>query len=174
MEFYFVYLLIFVGKVLEVTLYTLRMVLITKGERTIGSIVSFFEVSLYLIIISGVLNNIAQDPFKVVIYALGFAVGSYTGSVLEGKLALGTVQIQIIVKEEHGEALSTYLRDEGYACTVVQGEGKNFRRNILYVIIPRKKLKEVIDKAKGFQSNATITVHETRPVYGVYGVGLKK
>lgn len=168
------YLFIFFGKVLEVTLYTLRMVLITKGEKTVGSIVSFFELILYLIIISGVLQGINEDPLKIVVYALGFAVGSYVGSILESKLALGTVQIQIIVKEEHGDALSTYLRDEGYACTVVHGEGKNFKRHILYVIIPRKKVHEVINKAKAFQSNATITVNETRPIYGVYGVALKK
>lgn len=171
MEMYF---FIFFGKVFEVTLYTLRMVLITKGEKTIGSIVSFFEIVLYLIIISRVLHNITEEPIKIVIYALGFAVGSYVGSILESKLALGTVQIQIIVKEEHGHDLSEYLRNEGYACTVVHGEGRTFKRNILYVIIPRKKVNEVINKTKAFQSNATITVNEIRPITGVYGVGIKK
>lgn len=168
------YLFIFCGKIIEISLQTIRVVLITKGEKKIGAFVGFFEVTLFLIVVSGVLNNVSEDPFKILFYALGFAIGNYTGSIIESKIAIGTAQVQIIVKEEHGVALSCYLREQGYGCTVVKAEGKNFPRNIIYVMIPRKKIEEVINKTKGFQSNAVITVNDIRPMYGVYGIGIKK
>lgn len=167
-----IYILIFLGKVVEVTLMTLRVVLITKGEKKAGSVVAFFEVSLWLIIVSSVLTNIAEDPFKILVYSLGFTIGNYTGSLLESYIGIGTSQIQVILRQENGEALRQALYDDGYACTIVNGEGKNRPRHILYVLVPRRRVKAIVEKVKSFQDDAVISVHDTKPYHG--GYGLKK
>lgn len=167
-----IYLLIFFGKAFEVTLMTLRVVLIGKGERRIGAVIAFFEICLWILIVSNVIQGLAQDPFKAIAYALGFAVGNYTGSLLEDRIGIGTSQIQIIVKAEHGTPLSQHLLEQGLPCTIVEGQGHHHPRQILYVIVPRRQVREVIRQAKEAQSNAVITVHEIKPWYG--GWGLKK
>lgn len=165
-----IYFLIFFGKIIEVTLMTIRVVLISKGERRIGAIVAFFEICLWILIVSNVIQGLSEDPIKAIAYALGFAIGNYTGSWLEDRIGIGTSQIQLIVKEEHGKELAEHLFSQGLPCTVVQGQGHHLARHILYVIVPRRKVREVIQMAKDAQSNAVITVHEIKPWYGGWGI----
>lgn len=170
---YLIFILIMFAKVIEVSMATVRTVLITKGERTIGSIIGFFEVILWIYIASNVLNNIGDNPLKAIFYSLGFAIGNYVGSIIEEKLAIGLVEVQIIVHEEEGKVLTDFVRENGYAVTVVKGEGKSNPREILYVFAPRKKVNELVELVKNQEEDAVITVSETKPVYGGYGL-LKK
>ena len=164
------YLLILVAKIIEVSMMTVRVVLITKGERKIGAIIGFFEVVLWIYLASTVLTNISQDPLKAVFYALGFALGNYFGSRLEEKLGIGLSKVQIIVKEEHGHELANHLRDNDFAVTLVKGEGRNFNRYLLFMYVKRRRVpmlqKLIVEK----QSNAVITVSDSKPIYGGYGV----
>jgi uncharacterized protein YebE (UPF0316 family) len=165
-----IYLLILFGKILEVSLMTVRVVLISKGERRIGSIVAFFEICLWILIVSNVIDGLKEDPLKAVAYALGFAIGNFTGSLIEDKIGIGTSQIQIIVKREHGEGLTKHLYESGLPCTVVEAQGRQFERQILYVIVPRRTVRTVIRMAKQFQESAVITVHEIKPWHGGWGI----
>ncbi len=165
-----VYLFILAAKIVEVSLSTVRIVLITKGERAIGAVIGFFEVLLWVFVASSVIKDIANDPFKGVIYALGFALGNYVGSFIEEKIGLGLSELQIIVKEEHGHELAESLREEDLAVTLIRGEGKNYDRYILLMFVPRKRVPNVIKKVRGIQENAVITVSETKPIYGGYGI----
>ncbi|MBN2261240.1 MAG: DUF2179 domain-containing protein [Clostridiales bacterium] len=163
MLFYFI---VFFAKIFEVSIGTVRVVLITRGERLIGAIMGFFEVMIWIVIVGNVLSDISSDPLKAVAYAGGFAVGNYVGSWIEEKLGIGTAEVQAIVLKEHGKELAEAIRQEGYAVTIVEGQGKNFPRNILSMYISRKKIKHVIGIIQKNQSNAVITVSEAKPVYG--------
>ena len=76
----------------------------------------------------------------------------------------------IIVKEEHGQELADYMRDHGFAVTLVKGEGKELTRYILFMYVKRKRIKEVQSLVVNKQSNAVITVSDSKPIYGGYGV----
>lgn len=167
------YLLIFLVKVLEVTLATTRIVLITKGEKLKGATIGFFEVIIWVILVSTVLKDITKDPIKILIYALGFAIGNYVGSSFEQMLGVGTIRLEAIVIEKDGEELVRKLRDKGFAVTVLRGEGMNFNRNVLIMHVKRKLTNEVVSLIKECQSNVVITINEVKPIYGGYGV-LKK
>ena len=167
------YAIILFAKIIEVTLATTRIVLITKGERFKGAIIGFVEVIIWVIVITTVLTDITEDPIKVVVYALGFSLGNFFGSWLEEKIGIGTARIEIIVMEEHGQELAEKIREHGFAVTLIHGEGMNFSRNVLIAHIKRKRIKEFIDVAKNLQQNAVITITEEKSVYGGYGI-LKK
>ena len=163
-----IYGFILVFKTIEVSMATLRIVLITKDERLKGAIIGFFEVVLWVILVSTVLSNITADPIKVVIYALGFAIGNYVGSKIENYLAIGSTNIEAIVLKEHGKQLSKDLRSHGYAVTAVNAYGMNNEREILYIHIPRKNVREAVSVIKSLQSNVVITINDIKPVYGGY------
>ena len=165
---YLIYLLMLVAKVVEISIGTTRIMLITRGERVLGSILGFFEVLIWVILISTVLKDITSDPIKVFIYALGFALGNFVGSIFEQKLGIGNVRIEAIVKEVHGQDLVKKIREKGYAVTVLEGEGMNYARHVLIMNIPRKKSNEVIDMIKSLQYNVVITVTDIKPVFGGY------
>lgn len=164
------YLFIVVAKVVEVSLATIRMVLITKGERKIGAIIAFFEVSLWLVLVSSVLDNIMEDPLKIVAYALGFSCGNYLGSLIEEKIGIGLSEMQVIVKEDKGVKLANMLRDSGYAVTVMHGEGKNFPRQILLMYVPRKRIKKIAARIREVEENAVVTVSDKKALYGGFGM----
>lgn len=163
------YLVIVIAKIFEVSLATIRMVLITKGERKIGAIIAFFEVSIWLVLVSTVLDNIMQDPLKIVAYSFGFACGNYLGSLVEEKIGIGLSEMQVIVKEDKGHKLAGMLRDKGYAVTVMHGEGKNFPRSILLMYVPRKKIKSIANIVKSVEENAVVTISDKKSLYGGFG-----
>ena len=80
---FWVYIVIFFGKVLEVSLCTLRIVLINRGERVKGSLIAIIEITLWLIIASSVLDGWKNDIGKAISYALAYAGGNYAGSWLD-------------------------------------------------------------------------------------------
>ncbi len=169
-----IYIFILLGKILEVTLMTLRMVLVTRGEKKLGATIAFFEVIIWLVVVANVLDGITEDPLKAVVYSLGFALGNWSGMILEERLAIGTSQVQIIARTTHSAAIRERLYAEGYACTAVDGQGKKLSRQLLYVIAPRKKVKDVIAIAKNEQEDAFVTVQDVKPYHGGFGWKLRK
>ena len=165
--FYFGILL---AKIFEVTLATTRIVLITKGERVKGAIIGFFEVIIWLILVSTVLSSLTESPIGIIIYALGFGLGNYAGSLVEEKIGLGTSRVELIVKEEDGDQLAEDIRAQGYAVTVLEGEGMNFKRKVLISHVKRKRIGEFTKLVRSKQDNVVITVSETKPIYGGFGI----
>lgn len=164
------YFIIFFSKIIEVSIGTTRIVLITRGERVIGACLGFVEVLIWVALVSSVLLNITEDPLKAFVYALGFAVGNYVGSILENRLAIGTVRVEAIVLESHGEQLVKRIREQGYGVTVIDGKGMNFNRKVLLMNIKRKNYKKVVKMIKETQENVVITINDIKPVYGGYGI----
>lgn len=165
-----IYLIILVAKIVEVSIGITRIVLITRGEKKLGSIFGFFEVLIWIALVSTVLTDIQNDPIKVVVYAAGFALGNYIGAIVEEKLGIGTIRIEAIVKVEHGNELAKKIRDHGYAVTVLNGHGMNFARNVLIMNIKRKNYQKVVKMIKDFQNNVVITVNDIKPIYGGHGI----
>ena len=167
------YLFIFTLKFVEVAISTLRIVIVTKGEREKGAIIAFFEVMLWVFVVTLVLDDLMSDPLKIVIYGAAFASGNYVGSMLEEKLALGTINITAIVSAQEGRIIAKGMRDQGYALTVTPGEGRDGARHILNLHIHRKKITQTINALKELSPGVVITINDIRPIYGGYR-GLRK
>ncbi len=164
-----IYLFIILAKIVEVSMATIRMVLITKGERKIGAIIAFFEVSLWVILVSTVLDNIMENPLKIIAYAVGFSIGNYLGSWIEEKIGIGLAEMQVILMESQSVPVIEKLREQGYAVTVIDGSGKNHPRKILLMYVQRNKIRECANLIKAVQENAVITVSDKKAIYGGHG-----
>ncbi len=164
------YLLIFLAKIVEVSLMTIRTVLITRGEKLYGSIIGFFEISIWLYLINKVLVGISEDPIRMVTYALGYACGNYLGSILEEKLALGLLTISIILPESEGEELIKKLREKNVGVTKVRAEGINKDKSLLLIHIKRKRKNEIIKLIEKSPLHCVISISDTKTVMGGYGI----
>lgn len=167
------YAFILVGKVIEVSISTLRIVLIAKGERKIGSLLAFIEIILWLLIVSNVLSKINEDPMSAGMYALGFTIGNYVGSKLEDLIGLGTAQIQIIVSKDRSKEITDLIFNDGFAYTKVEGRGQFHERSIIYSLLPRSSTKKLSEKIKSLKIDALISVHETKPFTKAFGLKKK-
>jgi len=92
-------LLIFVARILDVTLMTLRIVFSAQGRRSIAPIVGFFEVLIWILAISQIMRNLT-NPLTYIAYAAGFAAGNYMGLFIEQKLAMGMVAVRVFLKHD--------------------------------------------------------------------------
>jgi uncharacterized protein YebE (UPF0316 family) len=164
-----VYLFVFFGKIMEVTVSTIRIVLINRGERLMGSITAFFEISLWLIVTGTVLVGFQQDILRCVVFALAFSCGNWLGSWLEGKLAFGLSSLQVIVPTDNDtDNLVEELRNHDFAVTVMEGDGKDGRREVLVLHLKRKRIPVALSIIKSKLKQAVITVNDVRVVNGGY------
>lgn len=163
------YIIIFCAKIIEVSISTIRLVYINKGERIKGAILAFIEIMIWLIVVSSVLNNITEDPIKVFIYAIAFSLGNYIGITIESKIAVGLASIQVVVSENEGEMLAEILRNEGYGVTIIDGRGKgDSKKSLLFIQLKRKKIADAVKVIKQTTPNAYITVNDIKSMLGGY------
>ncbi|MFA9423877.1 MAG: DUF2179 domain-containing protein [Sedimentibacter sp.] len=163
------YITIFIAKIIEVTISTVRLVLINKGERVKGALLAFVEIMIWLIVVSSVLNNITQDPIKMFVYAIAFSLGNYIGVTIESKIAVGLASIQVVVFEANGEEMANVLRDKGFGVTIIGGRGKNDSlKSLLFIQLKRKRIPEAVNLIKQTNSAAFITVNDIKSIMGGY------
>lgn len=166
---FWAYFFIFFGKICEVTIGTLRNVLINRGERVKGAIFAFIEILLWITITGTVLTGFQEDILRVLVFAIAFSLGNYMGSLLEEKLAFGLSSLQVIVPEGNiSQELVKDLRSHNFAVTIVKGEGKDGNRNLLYLHIKRKKIPFAISIIHSYVENAVIIVNDVKVARGGY------
>ncbi|MDY0289631.1 MAG: DUF5698 domain-containing protein [Sphaerochaeta sp.] len=150
------------------------MVLINRGERIKGTILAFFDILLWLVITGTVLQGFQDDPMRMLVFAVAFAVGNYMGSWVEDKLAFGLSSIQVVVPEsEESKKLASVLRDEGFGVTVIKGSGRSGERDLLLLFLKRKQIAQAKTIIDDNYSEAVIVVNDSRVIRGGYS-SLKK
>lgn len=160
--------LIFFSKVIEVTISTVRTILMNKGYRKLSSILSLFEILLWVFIASTVINGIQEQPLKGVVYALGFATGIYCGSLVENRLAFGKVMLQVIVSQKISAEVIQTLRDQGYGVTHMNAMGKDSEKTILMIMINRRSKEKVVSMIYAIDQKAVIFSNDSTALKGGY------
>ena len=166
---FWVYVVIFLAKILEVAVSTLRMVLINRGEKVKGSILAFFDVLIWLFITGSVLSEFGDNILKILVFAVAFAVGNYMGSWLENKLAFGISSIQVIMKDSSTVIIMLEnLRKDSFAVTVVDGQGKDGNRKLLIIHVKRKRIGEAVKIVNSTSSDCVIAINDVETIRGAY------
>ena len=161
-------LLIFFSRIIEVSMGTLRIILINKGYRKEGVILAFFEVTIWVFVASRVITGIQDQPIKGIVYSLGFALGVYVGSKIENRLAFGQVLIQIICNNDKSEDIVVCLREQGLGVTVVDAQGKDDAKKVLMVYANRRGKDVIFKKIKLIDEHAMIVSHDVTQLSGGY------
>lgn len=153
-------LLIFVARILDVTIGTVRIVMVAKGQKTIAPILGFFEVLIWLIAISQIIANL-DNWVCYVAYGAGFATGNYVGMIIEEKLAVGIVQLQIITRTD-AHKLIDQLKVQGYGVTHQEAHGAVEEVSIIYSIIKRTDLPKVDETIRLYSPNAFYSIADVK------------
>jgi uncharacterized protein YebE (UPF0316 family) len=155
-------LLIFFARIIDVTLGTMRIILVSKGQRVIAPILGFFEVFIWIIAIGQIFGNI--NNFACYFgYAAGFAMGNYVGMRLEEHLAMGNILIRVISSKD-GDILIKNLNKKGYGATMVEGEGSAGKVQLIYSIVSRENLPDVVSVIQEFNPKAFYSIEDIRKV----------
>ncbi|MDR2084671.1 MAG: DUF5698 domain-containing protein [Bacteroidales bacterium] len=138
---YLLPILIFFGRICDVTLGTLRIIFVSKGEKYLAPIIGFFEVLIWITIISEILSR-ANSIVSYLSYAAGYATGNYVGILIEKRIAYGIVLCKVYIKK-NGKDLLNLLNKKDYGATLLHASGSMGDIDIIETIIDRKKLKDV-------------------------------
>lgn len=155
-------LLIFLARIIDVTLGTLRIVFISKGDKVIAPILGFVEVLIWLIAITQVMQNL-NNFVSYFAWAAGFATGNFLGLRIEQKLALGQMVVRVITVEP-ADKLIERLTGQGYRLTCIDARGSRGKVNLLFMIVKRKKLDTVIGIIRDFNPQAFYSIEDVRSV----------
>ena len=153
-------IVIFFGRICDVTLGTLRIIFVSKGERYKAPIVGFFEVFIWVVIISQIFAN-ANSLISYIAYAGGYATGNYIGILVENKIAFGYQLLRVYTKRE-GPELIKALNKKNIGGTVIKGEGAVSQVHIVEIVINRKSLNEAVEIITTFDANAFYVVEDIR------------
>lgn len=162
-----IYVLIFVGKLIEVSISTLRIMFVGKGKKGLGIVCGFFEIMLWVVIAGNVLNDLYSDPLKALVYCVAFVVGIFLGMLIEERLAVGLTSIQIISLTDDGEKIGAALRENGFGVTILEGHSVGgTKREFLFVQLRRRKIQEAKGIVQSVSTEAIISVSDVKSVYG--------
>jgi uncharacterized protein YebE (UPF0316 family) len=163
-------LLIFLARVTDVTLGTLRIIFVSRGKRGLAPILGFFEVLIWVIAIGQLVQNLSSIT-SYLGYAAGFAAGNYVGMLIEERLAIGTLVVRTIVPGNGQELIKT-LHAAGFGVTGVDGCGATGPVKLIYTIVKRKHLQEVEETIHSVHPKAFLTVEDVRSAeQGIFPTG---
>ncbi len=153
-------LLIFLARIVDVTIGTLRIIFVSRGMKYLAAFLGFFEVLVWLLAISQVMQNLT-NWVTYVAYGLGFATGNFVDILIEERLAMGNLIIRVITRKDATE-LVRFLWTLGYGVTSVDAMGEGGPVKVIFSIVKRKKLGQIIEVIKRFNPNAFYTIEDVR------------
>ena len=155
-------LFIFCLRLADQSLGTMRARLVSRGKPIYGAFIGLIESVIWIIVVAKVINDI-DKPILIAGYAIGFAAGTILGYYAERILGFGDVVIRVFTPIK-SPSVAEELRDQGYAVTVVNGEGRDGIVRIYWCIVPRRKLKSVLKIIKEINPDAYITTDSVTPI----------
>lgn len=155
-------IVIFFLRMTDVSMATVRMLLMVRGRRMLVPLIGFVEILIWVVAIGTVVQHL-DSPLHVVGYAAGFACGNLMGILLEERMALGLATVRTMVKDG-GAELADALRDHGFGVTELLGQGRDGPVEVLYSVLPRKAVPECVGLINGASPESFVVVDEPRSV----------
>ncbi len=153
---------IFFLRVSDMTLDTLRVLFIIRGQKGLAWVLGFFQAAIWVVAITSVLRHL-DNLWNVIGYAGGFATGTVIGMAIEERLAIGHGHLRII-SSHLGHAIAEAIRRNGYAATELAGRGKDGTVAVITCSVQRRDIDPVQRQVRAIDPEAFVTVEEVRPL----------
>ena len=153
-------LIIFCSRICDVSLGTMRIIFVSRGEKKIAPVFGFFEVFIWVVIISQVLSR-ANSVVCFLSYAGGYAAGTFVGLCLEERIGKGFILYRVFIRKG-GQDLVALLSKNGCGATLTRGQGSVAEIDIVEAVVSRKETKMMENIIKGFDPKAFFLVENVK------------
>ena len=153
-------LLIFIARLGDVTMATLRHIFVSKGFKKIVPILGFFEVLIWLVAMRQVFSHL-DNVACFIAWAAGFSAGTYLGMYIDERLAIGTQIIRIITAEDI-IPLTDALKKRNQGITIVDGHGAVGPVKLIFTIVKRTNKAQVIELIHLHTPNAFYSIEDVK------------
>jgi uncharacterized protein YebE (UPF0316 family) len=151
-------------RICDVTLDTIRLILVVQGRKYLAGLVGFFEVLIWIFVIRYIMQHM-DVLLNLFGYATGFGLGNIIGVTIEQKIGLGFVQLNVISRH-YTDKIAMALRKAKFGVTILPGEGGTGGVSVIVVIVSRKLQGKVIEQIEAIDKEAFITVQYSLPFRG--------
>lgn len=159
---------IFFARILDVSLGTVRTIMVVKGKSLYAALIGFLEATIWFLVVKDALNSAFNSPFIVISYAGGFASGTFLGVLISSRFIKSKLNVQIIIDSAKAELIEL-LRDNSFAVSVVSATGyQDSNKLLLLVEIDNTRLEKLEELVKENDDKAFIIVNETKYVQNGY------
>ncbi|MCD6018705.1 MAG: hypothetical protein K0S53_1826 [Bacteroidetes bacterium] len=153
-------LLIFISRLGDVTMATLRHIFISKGLKKIVPVLGFFEVLIWLVAMRQVFSHL-DNAACFIAWAAGFSAGTYLGMYIEERLAIGTQIIRVITAEDISP-LVEILKKRNQGITIVDGHGALGPVKLIFTIVKRTNKAKVIELIRIYTPKAFYSIEDVK------------
>ena len=165
MELLILCLKIFIARIIDVTLATLRTVYSVKGKTLLAGIIGFIEATIWFIVVKEALNTDIQSPFIVMSYAGGFATGSILGTLVSKTFVNSLIKVEVITTKATPDNVEK-IRLEGFGVSVIDilDNDNDVDKKMLIITLNSKHLEELKRILRHIDRNAFVVVNESKIV----------
>ena len=153
-------LLIFILRLVDQSLTTIRALVVTK-KPVLGAFIGLVESAIWILAVSQVINDI-NDPVLIAAYALGFAGGTLLGIQLEKFIGIGSAVVRVFSSSKSAR-VAKKLRKKGFMVTEINAKGRDGAVTISWCIVPRRKVRKVLQIVKSVNPDAYVTTDLATP-----------
>ena len=157
---------VFFARIMDVSIGTIRTIVTVQGRTVIAFFLALFEITIWVLVASTVINQVKEQPLLIAFYAFGYATGNVVGIMVEKRLAFGFIILKILTRNG-GETITKYLREKGQPVTVFVGEGMHGPIKELYVVCRRRDLKWILPKVKTLDKELFYVIEQARDMSNV-------
>jgi uncharacterized protein YebE (UPF0316 family) len=158
--YFIVPFLIMVARICDVSIGTVRIILVSRGERLLASVMGFVEVLIWIIVVSHIIKDIG-GWVNYIAYAAGFAIGNYVGITIENRLAIGMVAMRVITNKA-AEELIEHLKQEYHGVTSINARGVYGDAQLVFAVIKRKDINYFLKIVRNYNPKAYVSVEDVR------------
>ena len=162
-------LILFVGRICDVSLGTIKTVLTVKEKTGLAACVGFCEVLIWFVVVRDALNSEYPVYWLALAYAAGYASGTFIGGILAKRLVTGHVTVEVITSNR-SDVIPNKLREHGFALTVINVNESNFGEQKYMIIadVNKKEVKHFEERVKAYDPGSFIIVRDTKAYFGGY------
>lgn len=164
-------ILVFAAKIVEISIQSIKTVMMVKGQKLKAAFLGFVECMIWGLVVSAIISTLGDNFLLLLFYCIGYAAGLYLGATIEGKIALGTSNIQLIASDENTKKITQYLKEQNKGYTTFEGQGSTGKMNMIFIVMPRKEMKRELDKLRKLCDNKVFVVaSDVSKFAGGYGI----
>lgn len=164
-------LVVCISKMMEISIQSLKTVMMVKGERLKAALLGFLECIIWGLVISSIITTLGNNFLLLLFYGFGYAVGLFLGSLLESKIALGTTHIELIANEDNTKKITEFLKENNRGFTIFEGKGSKENVNMILIIVQRKEVKSLLKKIRKLCDNQVFEItSDVNKSFGGYGI----
>ena len=155
---------IFLARIVDVSIGTVRTVLVVRGSRIKGAILAFFEVLIWFMIAREALNTETSSLLIPIFYAGGYATGTYVGTFISNNVLDSLIRVEVVTKSTKYLKMLKEIRNDNFGVSVIDLKNPvdNTKKNMLIIELNKKRLKELTHIIRKIDPDAFVIIHDTK------------